>query len=90
MMDEIRQSGFCGITILGAEQNGKAALAVANSAPAFARVSSVEVLRAAVAALGGKGGGGRADLAQGGAPSLDAFDAAMAAARDRIRQLAGE
>ena len=90
MMDEIRQSGFRGITILGAEQNGKAAIAVANSAPDFASVSSVEVLRTVVAALGGKGGGGRADLAQGGAPGLDAFDAAVEAARVRIRELAGE
>jgi alanyl-tRNA synthetase len=39
----------------------------------------VALVQAATAALGGKGGGGRPDRAQGGAPSLAAADAAIAA-----------
>ena len=46
------------------------------------------VVQAAVAALGGKGGGGRPDRAQGGAPSLDAADAAIAAVEQLVRDAA--
>jgi alanyl-tRNA synthetase len=39
--------------------------------------------------LGGKGGGGRADLAQGGAPSLENWEGAMQAARSVIQTAVG-
>jgi alanyl-tRNA synthetase len=41
------------------------------------RVSSVELVRIAVAELGGKGGGGRPDMAQGGGPNGAAAQAAL-------------
>ena len=41
--------------------------------------AAVALVQAAVAALGGKGGGGRPDRAQGGAPSLDNAEAAIKA-----------
>ena len=44
---------------------GKAAVAVASTAPAF---SAAELVKAAVVAMGGQGGGGKPDFAQGGAP----------------------
>ena len=40
----------------------------------------MDILRAAVAELGGRGGGGRPDLAQGGAASAENADAAIRAA----------
>ena len=46
-----------------------------------AEVSAVDLVRAAVAELGGKGGGGRPDMAQGGGASVENADAAIAAAR---------
>jgi len=72
--------GWEGVILLAAEADGKAAVAVGVTAGALAQVSAVDVLRAAIAALGGKGGGGRPDLAQGGAPGLQDFEAAKSAA----------
>jgi len=50
-----------------------------------ARFSAVDILRAAVAELGGKGGGGRPDLAQGGGVDIAGADAAIAAAETVLR-----
>jgi alanyl-tRNA synthetase len=44
------------------------------------RVSAVDLVRAAVAELGGKGGGGRPDMAQGGGPDVGRAEAAIKAA----------
>jgi alanyl-tRNA synthetase len=49
-----------------------------------ARLSAVDILRAAVTELGGKGGGGRPDLAQGGAASAANAEAAFFAAEKVI------
>jgi alanyl-tRNA synthetase len=81
MIDEMKAAGNTGIMILAAEGEGKAAVAVGAGSAAAGKVSAVDVLRAVTAALGGKGGGGRPDLAQGGAPSLADFEAAIAAAK---------
>ena len=52
-------------------------------------MSAGDLLGQVAAALGGRGGG-RADLAQGGAPTLDGAEAAFAAAREWLRErLAG-
>jgi alanyl-tRNA synthetase len=46
-----------------------------------ATVSAVDLVKAAVVELGGKGGGGRADMAQGGGKDASNADAAIAAAK---------
>jgi alanyl-tRNA synthetase len=45
------------------------------------RFSAVDLVRAASAAVGGKGGGGRPDMAQAGGPDAAGADAALAAIR---------
>jgi len=45
------------------------------------RFSAVDLVRAGVAALGGQGGGGRPDMAQGGGPDGGKADEAIAAVR---------
>jgi alanyl-tRNA synthetase len=45
------------------------------------KVSALDLVRAGVEALGGKGGGGRPDMAQGGGSAPEHAEAAIAAAR---------
>ena len=61
--------------------DGKAAFAVAVTDDLTGRFSAVELVRVGVEALGGKGGGGRPDMAQGGGPDGDKGDEALAAVR---------
>ena len=44
-------------------------------------VNAVDLVKAAVAELGGKGGGGRPDMAQGGAKDISNADQAISAAK---------
>ncbi|WP_294393378.1 DHHA1 domain-containing protein [uncultured Sphingomonas sp.] len=44
----------------------------------------MDLVKQAVAALGGQGGGGRPDMAQGGGPEADKADGAVAAVRDAL------
>jgi alanyl-tRNA synthetase len=46
-----------------------------------ARYDAVELVRAGVEKLGGKGGGGRPDMAQGGGPNAEKADEALSAVR---------
>ncbi|MEM9522831.1 MAG: alanine--tRNA ligase [Pseudomonadota bacterium] len=66
-----------GVILLIADTGGKAD--VAAGVAGDVNVSAVAVVKAAVAALGGKGGGGRPDLAQGGAASAENAQAAIEA-----------
>ncbi|OWU68483.1 alanyl-tRNA synthetase [Roseovarius sp. 22II1-1F6A] len=70
-----------GAVLLVADTGGKAAVAAGVTSDLTGRVSAVDLVRAAVAELGGKGGGGRPDMAQGGGADASKADAALAAAR---------
>ena len=70
-----------GAILLIAGADGKAAVAAGVTDDLTAKHSAVDLVRAAVAELGGKGGGGRPDMAQGGGKDVDNADAAIAAAR---------
>ncbi len=52
-----------------------------------ARISAVDLVRVAAEALGGKGGGGRPDMAQAGGPAGDA-QVALNAIKTRLGELA--
>ena len=80
LVDEMKARIGSGVVLLVAEAEGKAAVAAGVTADLTGRVSAVDILRAAVAELGGKGGGGRPDLAQGGAASAANVEAAFKAA----------
>ena len=73
-----------GIVLLIADTGGKAAVAAGVTVDLTDKVSAVDLVKAAVAELGGKGGGGRADMAQGGSPSAENAEAAIAAAEALI------
>ena len=73
-----------GVVALVSTAEGKASIVVGVSANLTARFSAVDLVRAASAAVGGKGGGGRPDLAQAGGPDAGQADAALAAVRSVI------
>jgi alanyl-tRNA synthetase len=64
-----------------AEAGGKAAVAAGVTADLTGRVSAVDLARAAAEAMGGRGGGGRPDLAQAGGADPAKAEAAIRAAR---------
>ncbi|WP_109577007.1 alanine--tRNA ligase [Aminobacter sp. AP02] len=75
------------VVFVGAGEDGKASVVVAVTDDLTKRFSAVDLVRVASAALGGQGGGGRADMAQAGGPdaakaadAVAAVKAAMAAA----------
>jgi alanyl-tRNA synthetase len=70
-----------GVIVLIGVQDGKAAVTVAVTGPAAARLNAVDLAKAAVQALGGQGAGGRPDFAQGGAPEGAKADEGLAAVK---------
>jgi alanyl-tRNA synthetase len=86
VMEDMRKQVASGIVAIVGVAEGKAAVAVAVSADLQGRFSAADLVKAAVPAMGGQGGGGRPDFAQGGAPSgelaqagVDAIKAVIAA-----------
>jgi alanyl-tRNA synthetase len=67
------------VTIVGTTADGKAGVVVAVTPDMTERFDAVALVRAASAALGGAGGGGRRDMAQAGGPEGDKAEAALEA-----------
>ncbi len=84
LIDEHKTRMGSGAILLIADAGGKAAIAAGVTEDLTDRVSAVDLVKAAVPHLGGKGGGGRPDMAQGGGRSVDEADAAIAAAEQVI------
>ena len=68
LLDEAKKRMESGVAAIVTVNEGRAAIAVAVTDDLTQRFDAVALLREGVAALGGKGGGGRADMAQGGGP----------------------
>ncbi|MBR0792923.1 alanine--tRNA ligase [Bradyrhizobium manausense] len=82
-----KQIGSGVVAIIGVTEDGKAGVVVGVTADLTARFNAVNLVRVASEALGGKGGGGRPDMAQAGGPdgakateALAAIEKAMAGA----------
>jgi alanyl-tRNA synthetase len=84
MADDIKKQIGSGVVALASAAEGKASLVIAVSDDLTARISAVDLVRAAVAPLGGKGGGGRPDMAQAGGPDVNGIDAALDAIEKAI------
>ena len=80
LIDEHKTRLGSGAVLLLADTGGKVAVAAGVTDDLTDRVSAVDLVRAAVEAVGGKGGGGRADMAQGGGPDPSKVDDAIKAA----------
>jgi alanyl-tRNA synthetase len=81
LADAIGQQQGSGVVALVSTSEGKASIVVAVSSDLTGRISAVDLVRSASSAVGGKGGGGRPDLAQAGGPDGDKADDALAAVR---------
>jgi alanyl-tRNA synthetase len=89
LIDEMKARLGSGAILLIADAGGKVAVAAGVTDDLVGRISAIDLVRAAVPALGGKGGGGRPDMAQGGgddiggaAAAIKAAEAALAASRE--------
>jgi alanyl-tRNA synthetase len=91
LADEAKQSVGSGVVaIVAASEDGKASLVVAVTGDLTGRFNAVDLVRLGSAALGGKGGGGRPDMAQAGGPDGANAAEALAAVEQGIRQKAAE
>jgi alanyl-tRNA synthetase len=81
LLDQAKARLGSGVAVIVAVNEGKASIAAAVTDDLTAKVSAVDLVRAGVEALGGKGGGGRADMAQGGGPDGAKAAEAIAAAK---------
>ena len=80
LIDEHKARLGSGAVLLIADTGGKVAVAAGVTEDLTGSHSAVDLVKAAVEALGGKGGGGRPDMAQGGAKDASEADAAIKAA----------
>ena len=77
--DGKKQIGSGVVAIVGVTEDGKAGIVVGVTADLTARFNAVELVRKGSEALGGKGGGGRPDMAQAGGPDGGKANAALSA-----------
>ncbi|MEM7057185.1 MAG: alanine--tRNA ligase [Pseudomonadota bacterium] len=81
LIDEQKTRLGSGAVLLIADTDGKAAVAAGVTDDLTGQLSAVDLVKAAVEKLGGKGGGGRPDMAQGGGPDPSGAEDAIAAAK---------
>ena len=87
-VDEMKGRIGSGVAMLVAVNEGRASVSVGVTADLVGALSAVDLVKAAVAALGGQGGGGRPDMAQGGGPDGDKAADAVAAVKAALESVA--
>jgi alanyl-tRNA synthetase len=87
-VDDMKKRLGSGIGALVAVNDGRASVAVGVTDDLAGQVSAVDLVKAAVAALGGQGGGGRPDMAQGGGPEGSKAGEALGAVKDALQRVA--
>ncbi len=90
LADDLKRRIGSGVVAVVSRAEGKAAIVVGVTADLAGRFDAVELVRLGAEVLGGKGGGGRADMAQAGGPEADRAEAALAAVEQALRGRAGE
>jgi len=84
LVDEAKTKVGSGVAVLVSVNDGRATVAVGVTDDLTARLSAVDLVKQAVATVGGQGGGGRPDMAQGGGPDGGKADEAVAAVRGAL------
>ncbi|MGB0921907.1 MAG: alanine--tRNA ligase [Alphaproteobacteria bacterium] len=87
LVDEAKTKLGQGIVAFVAVNDGKAAVATGVTDDLIDRISAVDLVRAGAQACGGKGGGGRPDMAQAGGPDGDKAHEAIAAMKALVAAL---
>jgi alanyl-tRNA synthetase len=85
LVEAIAKQAGSSVVAVVSTADGKASVAVGVSPDLVKRISAVDLVRAASIAVGGKGGGGRPDMAQAGGPDADRADDALEAIRVALR-----
>ena len=88
LADSLRKEIGSGVIALVSTADGKGSIVVAATPDLAEKVDAVTLVRAASAAMDGKGGGGRRDMAQAGGPDISKADAALEAVRAALGQAA--
>jgi alanyl-tRNA synthetase len=79
LADDLKRELGSGIVALIARADGKASIVVGVTDDLTGRFNAIDLVRLGAEALGGKGGGGRPDMAQAGGPDNGQADGAIAA-----------
>ncbi len=85
LIDDAKKKLGSGVVALACANEGKAALAVGVTDDLKDKISAVDLVRAGVGFVGGKGGGGRPDMAQAGGPDGDKVDDALNGIKEALR-----
>lgn len=84
MADDLKQKVGSGVVVLISTEEDKASIVVAVTSDLTDRISAVDLVKIGAEALGGKGGGGRPDMAQAGGPNAAAANDAVSAMEKRL------
>jgi len=87
LADDAKARLGSGVVAFVTVADGKASLVVGVTPDLTGRISAVDLVRAGAEALGGKGGGGRPDMAQAGGPDTGRTSEALAAIEQRLLAL---
>ncbi len=84
LADDLKRRIGSGVVAIVSRAEGKAAIVVGVTPDLTGRFDAVELVRVGATALGGKGGGGRADMAQAGGPDAARAEAALTAVEHAV------
>ena len=88
LADDLKRQVGSGVVAVAAVEEGRASLVVGVTDDLKQRFNAVELVRVGSETLGGKGGGGRPDMAQAGGPDGDKADAALDAIGEAVKRMA--
>lgn len=88
LADQFKQQLGSGVVVLMTKAEGRASIVVGVTDDLTAKLSAVDLVRVGAEALGGKGGGGRPDMAQAGGPNQDDVTQALDSIKQTISRVA--
>ncbi len=74
IVDQLRDEYKSGVFAVVSESEGKVSIVIGVSPDLLFKFNAVDLIRKVVACIGGKGGGGRPDLAQAGGPDAEGIE----------------